>query len=355
MTAKTKTTDNERIEGYLLSHYRGREDVVLVYGDGTEPRPRQLSRPMKANDIAAKHLTNQEGYGVYPVLEDGNCWFAALDLDNKPERPDPQIRAKVRAIHAALNAIELDHLVCTSQSGRGYHVTLYFAAATPAWLPRRVLAAVLAKCGLSGIEIFPKQDSLRMGQIGNAIRLPLFGESRFVDPSRNLTEKDALDALRSVRRLDRNDLDRAAGNLGVDLVTPPAVRPGDSVSIRPSGTAELSTAVGRLLAVPTSMLSRRWAGDTAGLTDTSRSGAAMSIACCLVSAGIEPQEAADTLAIWCKAQSFNKSDEWIAHTVTKAEEFVASPKQLGKRQVQAAIAKAPPAIAAQLRRKYRRK
>jgi hypothetical protein len=196
--------------------YQGREDCRLMQPcDDASPHSQSADTAISANDIASLHLTGATGLGVYPGLDDGSCIFAVIDLDNKPERPNPEIRVQVKNICKELRKNGLDHRVCTSQSGRGYHIAIYFAEFVPAWLVRNVLTAICRTAKVPSVEVFPKQDELSPGQVGNAVRLPLFRESRFVDPRNDWKELDALECLWSVKLINREELDEIAKQLQV--------------------------------------------------------------------------------------------------------------------------------------------
>lgn len=125
-------------------------------------------------DTFKHHLTGVMGAGIVPIMDSGDCWFGAIDIDAHGDAPD-------------IDLVELDHIirekdlpltVCRSKSG-GAH--LYLFGSEP--LPARVLRAALAKwaerLGYPGVEVFPKQDRLAVDhegaqQYGNWINLCWF-------------------------------------------------------------------------------------------------------------------------------------------------------------------------------------
>lgn len=295
--------------------YQGRRDVRLVCDPDGSPRMEKSGRTITAAEIAKWHLTHQQGLGVYLVRSDNTCSFAAVDFDNKPDRPDPAIKSKVRAVAKQLDAVGIDYLICTSQSGRGFHLTVYFAEPVPARVARRFLLGVCKLTGLAGPEVFPKQEQLPPDKVGNALRLPLFNKSLFVDPA-NLTKKiDPIEALEKVTKHTKHDLCIAAKTLGIDL-SPSPPKPRQAVN---AGTRGLSGYVQSLLSDEASMLAKRWRGDITDLKDGTHSSLVMSITCLLIKAYVPTEDVPRTMECWC-AENDYKSDreDWLEMTIEKA-------------------------------------
>lgn len=118
----------------------------------------------------AAHLAGLDpGLGIFPLLDDGRCYFAAVDLD----KPDLESAKTISELLPPKTFIE------RSRSGN-YHVWAFFEEGIEAWIPRalmkHVCAAVLGP--KERPEIFPKQDTLRPGMVGNYINLPFHGKDR---------------------------------------------------------------------------------------------------------------------------------------------------------------------------------
>lgn len=120
------------------------------------------------------HLAGVEGLGQVPVLDDGTCWFGAIDIDAHGDLPDIDLvalEADVRRNHMPL-------MVCRSKSG-GAHLYVFGADPVPAKVLRKAMSKWATTLGYPSAEIFPKQselirDSDGERQLGNWINLCYF-------------------------------------------------------------------------------------------------------------------------------------------------------------------------------------
>jgi hypothetical protein len=64
-----------------------------------------------------------------------------------------------------------------SRSGNA-HVWAFFKEPIEAWVARGIMREATAAIGKPTVEVFPKQDKLREGMVGNYINLPYHGEDR---------------------------------------------------------------------------------------------------------------------------------------------------------------------------------
>lgn len=131
------------------------------------------------------HLIGKVSLGIYPLLDDGTTWFGAIDLD----RDDLDLVLKIRE---ELWDIGLKQTFIERSKSKGYHVWVFFSGPVKAKEIRHIMNSVLSKLNLT-LEVFPKQDYLNEGEIGNYINLPYFGglkhtpERRVILDVRNLT------------------------------------------------------------------------------------------------------------------------------------------------------------------------
>lgn len=142
--------------------FQGRTDA---FGTG---RGQWIKRPPVIKDFQ-EHLAGRgPGLGIAPLLDDGTIRFAAIDLDE----PD---------FDAAQEMQELLGFATTwierSRSGNA-HVWAFFSDWIPAWIPRGILRETTAAIGKPSVEVFPKQDRLLEGMVGNYINLPYHGNDR---------------------------------------------------------------------------------------------------------------------------------------------------------------------------------
>lgn len=130
-------------------------------------KPRGMETVHAAPTIAdfEKHVTGVEGMGVVPIMDDGFCWFGALDLDAHGDLPDLDIVS----IERTVRDLDLPLMVCRSKSG-GVHLYLFGAEPIKASTMRAVLSKWSQQLGFGGCEVFPKQERLITdddGQIQN--------------------------------------------------------------------------------------------------------------------------------------------------------------------------------------------
>ena len=132
-----------------------------------------------------RHLSGQDEHaadvvGIYPVTNDDGCYFLAFDFDGK------NWQSEVGAVRAVCDAHKIPALYERSRSGQGGHVWLFFEEKVKAAQARRlgacILNAVMEKCHTLSFSaydrMFPNQDYLPQGGLGNLIALPLQGRAR---------------------------------------------------------------------------------------------------------------------------------------------------------------------------------
>lgn len=133
------------------------------------------------DEVIRQHLsgtdTNGREFtaGVYPMLLDETCYFLAADFDKETWMED------INAVRETCSELGIPYAVERSRSGNGAHLWVFFEAAVPAVLARKLGAYVLTvtmerrpDVGLDSYDrFFPNQDTLPKGGLGNLIALPL--------------------------------------------------------------------------------------------------------------------------------------------------------------------------------------
>jgi hypothetical protein len=133
------------------------------------------------NEVIYSHLRGEDAEarpfvaGVYPLLADETCFLLAVDFDKAGWRED------AAAFVQACRRLDLPAALERSRSGQGGHVWLFFDAALPAALARRLGSHLLTEAmegrpdiGLDSYDrLFPSQDTLPRSGFGNLIALPL--------------------------------------------------------------------------------------------------------------------------------------------------------------------------------------
>ncbi|WP_242522523.1 TOTE conflict system archaeo-eukaryotic primase domain-containing protein [Vibrio vulnificus] len=152
--------------------------------------PNQAFKPLD-NAAMYAHLTGKEVVGLYPMLAGNTCWLLAVDFDKSDWQEASLAYVEVCKLKG------IDCLLERSRSGQGAHVWIFFAQATDAKVARQLGFYLLDEAmkihGALSFDsydrLFPNQDVLPIGGIGNLIALPLQkqaranGNSVFVDQS----------------------------------------------------------------------------------------------------------------------------------------------------------------------------
>jgi len=119
-------------------------------------------------DLFKWHLQGGgSGLGIFPLRDDGCVNFAAIDLDE----PNFELAETLQSLLPGRTWIE------RSRSGNA-HIWAFFKEPIPAWIPRGIMHFALEAVGRTDVEIFPKQDQLLEGMVGNYINLPWHGDAR---------------------------------------------------------------------------------------------------------------------------------------------------------------------------------
>lgn len=118
--------------------------------------------------------------GLYPMLLDETCFFLAVDFDKSSWKED------ITAFLDTCKQHNVPAVVERSRSENGAHVWIFFEEAMPACLARKLGSFLLTDTmekrpdiGLDSYErLFPNQDTLPQGGLGNLIALPLQKKAR---------------------------------------------------------------------------------------------------------------------------------------------------------------------------------
>jgi len=135
----------------------------IVYNRKTPPE----------EELFRSHIIGEQQIGIYPVMENNNCFWGCIDFDHQAEDKPKKVFAK--SVEFGVTPIpEL------SSSGEGYHLWYCFKDQINAALARKFLQFILSSSHLAEgkvdkIEIFPKTDKFIVGKWGSAVFLPLFG------------------------------------------------------------------------------------------------------------------------------------------------------------------------------------
>lgn len=183
--------------------------------------------PVERRNVTQEHYNQHlhgdgTGIGIFPMLDSNEVNFAAIDLDE----PNFELARTLQKLVPGESFVE------RSRSGNA-HVWVFFNAPAPAWAVRAVLKGALEAVGRSDVEIFPKQDTLREGMLGNYINLPYHGSSRPILDGEGQEMSVELFVSQSITsRQDPDSWVRRARVLG-------AVPPADRVKTSEFGTSPI--------------------------------------------------------------------------------------------------------------------
>jgi len=185
------------------------------------PHEKRDYLPLTA-DVLAAHLKGEAHVGLYPLLDGDRCWWLAADFDGQDALVDALMYVKAGRAFQVPVALEV------SRSGVGAHAWVFFTAPVPAEAARRLGTGLLreamtlrGKVKLASYDrLFPSQDLLPSGGVGNLIALPLHrpardrGATLFLDLETLEPYKDQWAYLSTLGRMTPREVSRAADKAG---------------------------------------------------------------------------------------------------------------------------------------------
>lgn len=126
-------------------------------------------------DVIDSHLRGKDVFGIYPMLTDETCYFLAIDFDGEGWEKD------ITAVRNICIENKIPFGFERSRSGNGAHVWFFFEDKVSAVSARKFGTALLTQAMGKRHELafrsydrlFPNQDTLPKGGLGNLIALPL--------------------------------------------------------------------------------------------------------------------------------------------------------------------------------------
>jgi len=217
------------------------------------PHERRDYLPLTATVLAA-HLKGDAHVGVYPLLDGDRCWWLAADFDGPDALTDALMYVKAGRAFGVPVALEV------SRSGVGMHAWVFFTAPVPAHTARRLgtgllreAMAIRGKVNLASYDrLFPSQDLLPAGGVGNLIALPLFRPARdrnatmFLNTENLEPHDDQWSYLSTLGRMTPKEVERAADRAGRVTAGSEVTRLAAPVStmVRPEAAATIRTRLG---------------------------------------------------------------------------------------------------------------
>lgn len=138
-------------------------EFIITDTSGIKAKGKAKTVPGEVNvDNWIEHLSGGNGLGIIPINTNNQCTWGAIDID------EYELNLEELSTQLPENL-----LLCRTKSG-GAHIYLFTSAPVPAQLIRKKLTLVARALGRPNTEIFPKQDKLEDGQVGNWINMPYF-------------------------------------------------------------------------------------------------------------------------------------------------------------------------------------
>lgn len=206
-----------KLADLILNLFHGRPDVI-AHETESGFAPHKCPDGISAEWIETRHLAGAKCLGFYLMTEGSQVFCSCVDFDNKPDDPDPLWQSKTEAVYFELCRCGVVPLVELSQSGNGSHVWIFFHEPVDAYIPREFWRLLGKKLDLKFKEIFPKQDRLNDGGLGNLVRFPLWNQSRFVDVEDEWATVEPEKALRGAAYLSAGDLRLIALQTGLGSI-----------------------------------------------------------------------------------------------------------------------------------------
>lgn len=215
-------------------------------------------------EVIRAHLSGETHVGLYPLLDKDQCRWLAVDFDGPTAILDALAYLKAARASSVPAALEV------SRSGIGAHVWTFFAEAAVAETARKLGAVLLREAmavrgtmNLSSYDrMFPSQDVLPDGGVGNLIAAPLYGKARrdgatvFLDLATMEPHDDQWAYLSSLGRMSPRDVVRAVHRAGSIMVgaSTERIRPATATQIKVAGAATLSVRSGATLILSSAQL-----------------------------------------------------------------------------------------------------
>ena len=204
--------------------------------------------------VLAAHLKGEVHIGLYPLLDGDKCWWLAADFDGPEAMFDALMYVK------AGRSLQVSVALEVSRSGVGAHAWVFFTAPVPAALARRLgtgllreAMAIRGRMTLASYDrLFPSQDLLPAGGVGNLIAAPLFRPARrngatvFLDLETLEPHKDQWAYLSTLGRMTPRELRHAADRTGKVAVATEVTRlvTPSSTETRPQAALVLHVRLG---------------------------------------------------------------------------------------------------------------
>jgi hypothetical protein len=178
--------DDPLIDGLQPLVSRVRTDVTAIK---RAARGQAWTSEPLTRERLASHVNGGPARGVCPIKEGESVTLVAL-LDFDSHGGETSWAEMSRVVAGVVDVLEMSWgmhpILFRSSGGRGVHLVLLFDEPQDCYSVREFMRDVLRVCGLKdgaggvsagAVEVYPKQDSVKVGGWGNQFVLPLAGKS----------------------------------------------------------------------------------------------------------------------------------------------------------------------------------
>jgi hypothetical protein len=304
--------DDEQID-LILKHFRGNRELVAKKPADSNFRPETRTLPLGVDEFREVHLKSDTCLGFYLLNKQDHVHCCTIDIDNHPDQPDPEWRDKAEQIVYFLLEQEIPHVVSTSQSGEGCHITMFFKESVEAWLPRSFFKFVISYLAINVNEIYPRQDKRSGKGLGSLLRYPGFNQSQFID-----VEENWKTIFPEFHYVHPEQLQVVCANFGHRLEPEVTILTADGL---PKSVAQIVNRNTNCL------MSRRFNRDFDGLKDPSDSACVQSLVSACVDAFISPNDIHQTILAYGEKYGWAKAerDDFRDRTIEKGYEYKQKP------------------------------
>jgi len=190
------------------------------------------------NSLISSHFDGDITLGLYFVRVDDTVLVSCIDFDlNKKIMQSDNLEKRKSARKTLQNYLSTVIYKCTDYSipflvedsgNKGYHLWIFFTGGVSAKIVRNMLKSIMSQIESppEGInyEIFPKQDKVKSGGLGNLVKLPLGVHRKtgkrglFVDPITLCPLEDQFKPLYDLRRIDETTVREIESSITGKLV-----------------------------------------------------------------------------------------------------------------------------------------
>ena len=164
----------------LFELFNSRKDVYAeaYYNNETKRYAyKSIKKPLTVEKLK-KHCTDKSynGLGIYPLISNNKCQWVAADFDIHNDEEKEEVDVAIKRILEISDGIDLNIYIEYSKSGKGIHLWIFFSELIDSWKGRKLMMGLIHSADASMLSsmdrLFPSQDTVKEGGLGNLIHMP---------------------------------------------------------------------------------------------------------------------------------------------------------------------------------------